>query len=104
MTLPELEMLLKSVCPNTYELAAPPGISEYIVWQQYGVRSVAGDNSFYVDAPEVQLDLITQNPPRALQKALFAALRAARQPYSVVSVGYDDEYAAYRCIIEMVVI
>lgn len=50
MTLPELETALKTVCPDVYELAAPPGISQYVVYQAYGFETVFGDDCNMVDA------------------------------------------------------
>ena len=36
MTLQEFEAALKTVCPETYELAAPKGLTRYVVWHRYG--------------------------------------------------------------------
>ena len=57
MTLPELETALKTVCPDVYELAAPPGLSQYVVYQAYGFETVFGDDCNMVDAPKVQIDI-----------------------------------------------
>ncbi len=104
MTLQSLEAELKTVCADVYELAAPPGLKQYIVYQTYGYKTVFGDDCNMVDAPQVQIDIIWQDLSGRLMYEVFSKLRSLHQPFIIVGNGYDDEYAAMRCTIELVVI
>ncbi len=104
MTLPELETALKTVCPDVYELAAPPGLSQYVVYQAYGFETVFGDDCNMIDAPKVQIDILWQSLPNSLMPSVLDKLRSLSQPFTVVGLGYDDEYAAMRCTLELVVV
>lgn len=104
MTLTQFENKLKEVCQQTYELAAPKGVRRCIVWHRYGRSSCFGDDKNQFDAPRIQLDIVTQNPQDVLVDDVCAALWLMDLPYDVVSEGYDDEYAAMRTIIQLVVV
>ena len=104
MTLNEFHAQLKQACPDTYELAAPKGKQRYVVWHRYGRSSTYGDDRNQIDAPKVQIDVISDNYADLLVDDVCAALWLMGQSYSVVSEGYDDEYAAYRTILQLVVI
>lgn len=104
MTLQEFETRLKKSIPETYHLAAPKGARRFVVWHSYGRSSVYGDDKNQVDAPKIQLDIVTQNPLDSLVDDVCAALWAMDLPYSVESEGYDDDYAAMRTILQLVVI
>ena len=104
MTLQEFEAVLKEVCADTYEIAAPKGKTRYVAWQRYGRSSLHGDDRNQIDAPKVQLDIITNRPGDFLADDVCAALWAMDLPYSVESEGYDDDYAAMRTIIQLVVV
>ena len=104
MTLQQFEDGLKTACPEVYETAAPQNATRYVVWHRYGRSSVFGDNRNQVDAPKVQLDIVTNNPNDFLVDDITAALWMMDLPYSVESEGYDDEYNAYRTILQLVVV
>ena len=104
MTLQQFEAGLKQACPEVYETAAPLNATRYVVWHRYGRSSVFGDDRNQLDAPKVQLDIITNIPDDSLVDDITAALWMMDLPYSVESEGYDDEYAAWRTILQLVVV
>ena len=104
MTLQQFEAGLKQASPEVYETAAPQNSTRYVVWHRYGRSSLFGDNRNQVDAPKVQLDIVTNIPDDSLVDDICAALWLMDLPYSVESEGYDDEYAAYRTILQLVVV
>ena len=104
MTLQEFDAALKKQCKDVYELAAPKGLMEYIVWHTYGRQSSFGDDHNSVDLPKVQIDIFSQKRDSILADDVSAALWALNLPYSVVSDGYDPDYNAYRTILQLVVV
>lgn len=104
MTLREFDANLKKACPETYELAAPKGAQRFVAWHRYGRSSVHGDNRNQLDAPKVQIDIVTNVLEDSLVDDVCAALWMMDLPYSVESEGYDDDYAAMRTILQLVVI
>ena len=104
MTLQQFETGLEEAFTDVYETAAPKGKQRFVVWHRYGRSSLFGDNRNQVDAPKVQIDIVTNNPNDFLVDDVCAALWAMDLPYSVESEGYDDEYAAYRTILQLVVV
>lgn len=104
MTLQQFETNLKKAFTDVYETAAPKGKQRFVVWHRYGRSSLFGDNRNQVDAPKVQLDIVTNIHDDFLVDDICAALWMMDIPYSVESEGYDDEYAAYRTILQLVVV
>lgn len=104
MTLPEFDDLLKEVCPETYELAAPKGTTRYVVWQRYGRNLAHGDDRNVLRLPKVQIDIVTQDKDDSLAEDICDVLDREYLPYSVESEGYDPEYNAFRTILQLVVI
>lgn len=104
MTLQQFETNLKAAFADTYETAAPKGKQRYVVWARYGRSSMFGDDRSQIDAPKVQIDIVTNMHNDTLVDDVCAVLWMLGIPYSVQSEGYDDEYAAYRTILQMVVI
>lgn len=105
MTLQEFDTNLKAACPGlVYELAAPKGAERFAVWHRYGRSSTYGDDRNQLDAPKVQIDIISGNPVDPLFDGITDALGLMALPYSVLSEGYDDDYCAYRTILQLVVI
>lgn len=104
MTLQTFEAGLKAAFADTYETAAPKGKQRYVVWHRYGRNSVFGDNRNQLDAPKVQIDIITNVHGDYLVDDVCAALWSMDLPYSVESEEYDDEYSAHRTILQLVVI
>lgn len=103
MTLQTLSAALAAVCPDTYELAAPKGKLEYVVWAVYLWETVPGDDAAQLRAPKVQLDVVAQSSTAALFDSVMSALDTLHLPYDVISFGYDPEYAAVRLILQLVV-
>ena len=104
MTLKEFDTNLKKAFSDTYETAAPRGKQRYVVWHKYGRSSLFGDNRNQADVPNVQIDIITNIPDDLLVDDICAALWMMDLSCFVVSEGYDDEYAAFRTILQLVVI
>lgn len=104
MTLNEFSAKLKEVFPDVYETAAPKGMKRYVVWSRYGRASFFGDNQNQVDLPKVQIDVFSNVYDDTLADDICDALRRMDLPYSVQSEGYDDDFSAYRTILQLVVI
>ena len=104
MTLLEFDAKLKETFADTYEMPAPKGKQRYVTWHRYGRGSVHGDDRNQVDAPKVQIDIVTNIPDDTLVDDICAALWLMDLSYSVESEAYDDEYTAYRTILQLVVI
>lgn len=105
MTLLQFEQTLSAACPGlVYELAGPKNAHRYVAWHKYGYSSTHGDNINQIDAPKVQIDIHTQSLTDTLVDDVCAALWAMDIPYSIVSEGYDDDYADIRTILQLVVI
>lgn len=104
MTLQQFEANLKAAFADTYETAAPKGKQRFVVWHRYGRSSVFGDDRNQLDAPKVQIDIVTNVHDDTLVDDICAALWLMDLTYTVESEGYDDDYAAYRTILQLVVI
>ena len=104
MTLQEFDAGLKKAFQDVYQDAAPKGNLRYVVWQRYGRTSTCGDDRNQIDAPKVQIDIVTNNPNDFMVDDILAALWMMDLPYMIVSEGYDDEYAAFRTIVQLVVV
>lgn len=105
MTLQEFDANLKTACPDlVFELAAPEEKTRYVVWHRYGRSSTYGDDRNQLDIPKVQIDIITDRLDDTLVDDIAAVLWLMDLPYEVVSEGYDDDYAAYRTILQLVVV
>ena len=104
MTLQQFDANLKEAFQDTYELAAPPGKQRYVVWHRYGRSSTYGDDRNQVDAPKVQIDIVTRSPNDFMVDDILAALWMMDLPYVIFSEGYDDDYCAFRTIVQLVVV
>lgn len=105
MTLQQFKDGLEAAAPGlVHELAGPKGSHRYVCWHRYGGSSVFGDNRNQIDAPKVQIDIHTQNVSDTLVEDVCAALWMMDLPYSIVSEGYDDDYADLRTILQLVVV
>ena len=104
MTLQQFEANLKKAFQDTYEIAAPPSKQRYVVWHRYGRSSTYGDDRNQVDAPKVQIDIVTRDPNDFMVDDILAALWLMDLSYVIVSEGYDDEYRAFRTILQLVVV
>lgn len=105
MTLQQFDAKLKEACPGlVFELAAPKGLTRYVVWHRYGRNSIFGDNRNQLDTPKVQIDVISNDYYDLLVEDVTVALWMMDLPYEIISEGYDDDYAAYRTILQLVVV
>lgn len=103
MTLQTFDDALKTACPETYELAAPQGKQRYVAWHKYGATSFHGDDGNLLNLPKVQIDIVTNLSADTLAEDVCDALWRLGLSYSVQSEGYDQEYNAYRTILQLVV-
>lgn len=103
MTLQQFDAKLKETFSDTYEMPAPQNKQRYVAWHRYGREPVHGDDRNQVDVPKVQIDIVTNIPDDTLVDDICAALWLMDLSYSVESEGYDDEYTAYRTILQLVV-
>lgn len=105
MTLQDFDAKLKEAAPGlVFELAAPQDLRRYVVWHRYGRSSSYGDDVNQIDAPKVQIDVITNDYYDVLADDVMIALCMMNLPYAIISEGYDDDYAAYRTILQLVVV
>lgn len=104
MTVQHLDAALKAVCSDTYETAVPRNLTRYVCWHQYRRASLYGNDRNQLDAPRVQIDIIMDQDQDTLVDDVCAALWMLDLPYTVEAEGYDDEYCAYRTILQLVVI
>lgn len=102
MTMEKLLELLKTVCTDSYEYAAPQGVTRCIVAHTYAGRSFYGDDANVLDIQKAQLDILTQDISDTLSDDVCGVLREARLPYSVEAwKSYDDDWAAIRTILQL---
>jgi hypothetical protein len=104
MTCSELETALKTATPEVYNLAAPAGLTEYVVWAVYGYTLIGGDDAVQVRIPRVQIDAYTQAEDAGDEGGLFArvmdVLDGLGLVYTVEDTGYDPDALAMRLIIQ----
>lgn len=103
MTLEKLIDLLKTVCPENYELQAPQGVTRCIVAHKYtNGRSLYGNDQNLFDFERVQLDILTQSLLDTLPLDVCELLRTWCITYSLAEVtAYDEDFAAMRTIVQL---
>lgn len=104
MTLKEFDANLKNAFADVYETAAPKEKRRFVTWHRYGRSSTCGDDRNQLDLPKVQIDIVTNIHDDTLVDDICCALWLMDLTYSVVSDGYEDEYNAYRTILQLVVV
>lgn len=105
MTLKDFDSALKAAAPGlVFELAAPSGLKRYAVWHRYGQGISCGDDRNQVQIPRVQIDVVSNILDDTLVDDIAAALWAMDLTYFVASEGYDDNYSAYRTILQLAVV
>lgn len=104
MTLAEFETNLKATGHPVYHLEAPKGATRFAVWNQYGISPILGDDGNQLNAPRVQIDIITNRYDDILVDDICAALWLMDIPYTTAGGGYDPDYNASRTILQMMVI
>ena len=106
MNCSDLDAALKAVCVRTYHLGAPERLTEYeyIVWREYDVGTIYGDDISVVRIPRVQIDAFSQDDTPLDEHPFFGAVMDALDElelaYSVESYDYDDDAALMRLIIQ----
>lgn len=102
MTLEKLIALLQTVCPETYELAAPPGVKRCIVAHTYPGASLYGSDQNLFDIEKVQLDILTQKNSDTLLLDVCELLRVWCITYTLEATHeYDDDWNAQRSIVQL---
>ena len=102
MTLEKLIALLKTVCPETYELAAPQGVKRCIVAHTYPGASLYGNDQNLFDIEKVQLDILTQDKADTLPLGVCELLRTWCITYTLETIHeYDDDWNALRSIVQL---
>lgn len=103
MSCSDLEAALKALCPDTRHLAAPKNKTKYIVWAEYGLNDIHGDNQAQIRIPKVQIDAYCQDPDATAEDGFFVSILNTLDnlgvSYEVQDIGYDPETALMRCII-----
>ena len=95
---------IKAICPDTYQVPAPPGLGRFVAWHEYAVSSLYGDDFNLLDVPALQIDVYVQDPADALPGQIAALLQSWRLPYEIPVSGlmeYDDDMARYRTIFQL---
>lgn len=95
---------LKILCPDSYDVAAPAGLTRFVVAHRYAESSVYADDSNVWDFPRVQIDVYTQSPDDSLPEDVKLLLRTWCCPYTVQSMAWDDDTALWRTILQTEVI
>lgn len=102
MTLEKLIALLQTVCPETYELAAPQGVKRCIVAHTYPGASLYGNDQNLFDIEKVQLDILTQDKADTLLLDVCELLHAWCITYTLEAIHeYDDDWNALRSIVQL---
>lgn len=104
MTMQQFEDALKTVCPETYPLAAPPGCRRGVIYHTYGANHQYGDDHNVLDLPKVQLDVLMDSAADTLPEDVAQLLQSLYLPYTEISRGYDPEYNCIRVIYQLEVV
>lgn len=103
MTSSELEAALKALCPTTYH-GGGPAKNKCIIWQEYRLKAVAGDNGAQLRIPRVQIDAYCQESNAAEPEGFFVSildtLDSLGLAYDEPDIGYDEDSNMLRCIIQ----
>lgn len=104
MTCSDLEKALREAVEPVYHLTADEGQTQYVVWHEYGMNTVRGDDRAQLHVPRVQIDAYTQDDTplegNEYFQAVLGVLDALELCYSVQDVGYDNDAAVMRLIIQ----
>lgn len=103
MSCSDLEQALKALCPDTKHMGSPQGKTKCIIWAEYGLNQVHGDDRTQLRIPKVQIDAYCQEPDPLAEDGFFVSildtLDGLGVPYDVQDIGYDPDTALMRCII-----
>lgn len=101
MSVSDLDTRLKAALPGqVFENSAPKGLETYVVWHQYSANLLVGDDVVQDEVPRIQIDVIWQRD-NSIYRAVKQVLNECEQVYDLVSIGYDDEWAAMRAILQL---
>lgn len=101
MTTKEFEQALRLVTDKVFRMQAPNNEPEYVVWHGYGHNSLVGDDGVRVELLKVQLDVIWQDNDSDFLGRIKGVLSDFALPYFEAEYGYDDEWMAMRCILQL---
>ena len=101
MTTKEFEQMLKLVTPEVYHLQAPTGVNEYVVWHGYGHNGIVGDDGVRLELLKVQLDVLWQDLESTFLESIKETLSTFDIAYFEAEYGYDEDWNAMRCILQL---
>lgn len=104
MTLSDFTAVLAAANIPAHTPLIPPGAVNCIGWHTYGALPAVGDNGNVVNAPQVQIDILTDDAHDLLIDDVTSVLWTLDLPYSIQSDGYDPDYGCRRTILQLVVI
>lgn len=98
-----LDAALKELWPEVYHLSAPKGKTKYIVWAEYGLNDVHGDNRAQIRIPKVQIDAYCQDPNATAEDGFFVSILNTLNDlgisHELQDMSYDPDAAQMRCVI-----
>lgn len=97
------DLLSGALTAPVYRDAAPAGIPEFVVWSRYGSATAIGDGRVCLELPLVQVDVVTQSEDSALADQVKELLSSAGLAWFEAGCGYDDEWTANRCTLQLTV-
>lgn len=104
MTYASLFEALQRIHPDTYDRAAPHGLTRFAVLRRYAATPLWADDRNLMDFPRCQLDVWTQSPDDDLPGLFAEFLSALDLPYELEDESWDDELNLYRTIFQMEVV
>nr|DAY77297.1 MAG TPA: hypothetical protein [Caudoviricetes sp.] len=104
MTITDFSAALEAAGLSVYTPVVPAGAVNCLAWHTYGAIPFIGDNGNVLNAPQVQIDILTDTVHELLIDDITAVLWTLDLPYSIQSDGYDPDYGCRRTILQMVVI
>lgn len=104
MTLTDFSAALEAAGLSVYTPVVPAGAVNCLGWHAYGAIPSIGDNGNILNAPQVQIDILTDAAHELLIDDIAAVLWTLDLPYSIQSDGYDPDYGCRRTILQLVVI
>lgn len=104
MTLTDFSAALEAAGLSVYTPVVPAGAVNCLAWHTYGAIPSIGDNGNILNAPQVQIDILTDAAHELLIDDIAAVLWTLDLPYSIQSDGYDPDYGCRRTILQLVVI
>lgn len=100
MTSSAIQAVLEAVCEDTYHLAAPEGVTRFIVFGETGGQNVCAGNRVVATTTKFSVYVYTQDEDDALTAQVTAALDAAGIAFSAPAPGWDDERMTLVSIID----